>query len=71
MARNEETAGPAFYRSRDLDRRIPVSRVTRWRWIAEGKFPAPLRFGNARTLFWDVATIEAWIASHRAPQATP
>lgn len=44
---------------------FPVSRATLWRWVAEGKFPAPFKMG-ARTTVWDAAEIYAFIEVQKA-----
>ncbi len=38
--------------------RYPVSTGTIWRWIAEGKFPEPIKLVG--TTCWPVEVIEAW-----------
>lgn len=37
----------------------PVSDVSIWRWVKEGKFPAPVKVG--RRSFWRASEIEAWV----------
>jgi predicted DNA-binding transcriptional regulator AlpA len=56
---------PAKPRSRDVRRWLGVTDVTIWRWRAAGRFPAPTRLGNTRTLFWDRDELLAWEASRR------
>lgn len=45
-------SGPA------LDRRLGISRSTRWRWIAQGYLPKPIRLGP-KCLRWVVEEVEA------------
>lgn len=40
---------------------LPVSPATIWRWVREGKFPAPYKLGDSVTV-WDLALVEAFIA---------
>lgn len=44
--------------------RLPVSPATVWRWVKEGKFPAPFKLGPNTTVF-DLDQVEAFLA-HRA-----
>jgi predicted DNA-binding transcriptional regulator AlpA len=39
---------------------IPVSRATVWRWVAEGRFPQPVRLSE-RVTAWNSQTVAAWI----------
>jgi len=51
---------------------VPVSRVTIWRWVKAGRFPAPLKVGHLR--FWRASDVEALIAApvpSPAPVADP
>lgn len=41
---------------------MPVSYATLWRWVKEGKFPAPIRL-SGRVTAWEVEKVEAWIKS--------
>jgi len=40
----------------------PVCRTTWWRWIKEGKAPAPIRLGT-RIVAWRKSDLAAWQAS--------
>jgi len=42
--------------------RVPLSRVQRWRLIREGRFPAPVQLGSNSIGWWE-DEIEAWLAS--------
>jgi predicted DNA-binding transcriptional regulator AlpA len=42
--------------------RIPVGPNTIWRWVREGKFPAPVSLG-ANVTAWRLSDVEAWEAS--------
>ncbi|PZP53769.1 MAG: hypothetical protein DI595_02395 [Agrobacterium fabrum] len=37
----------------------PVSNMTLWRWMRDGKFPSPLKVAGRN--FWKSDEIEAWI----------
>ncbi len=41
---------------------LPVGPATIWRWVKEGKFPAPFKLG-AGTTVWDADSVEAFIVS--------
>jgi predicted DNA-binding transcriptional regulator AlpA len=41
--------------------KLPVSPATIWRWVREGKFPAPFKLHNGVTI-WNLALVEAHIA---------
>jgi prophage regulatory protein len=41
--------------------RLPVCPATIWRWVAEGKFPAPFKLGPNTTV-WDLDLVEAHLA---------
>jgi predicted DNA-binding transcriptional regulator AlpA len=45
--------------------RVPVSPATVWRWVAEGKFPAPFKLGPNTTVF-DLDLVDAWLAQQAA-----
>ena len=40
---------------------IPVSPATWWRWVAEGKAPAPFKLGPNTTV-WNLDQVEAFVA---------
>lgn len=39
--------------------RLPVSRVTIWRWVKLGVFPKPVKLGEATTV-WKISEIDEW-----------
>ena len=39
---------------------IPVSRTTLWRWVRDGKFPAPISLGP-NTRAWSEESIRIWL----------
>lgn len=61
-----------YLRERDLigyssgmdGRRIPVSRATLWRWVANGTFPKPVSLGPGVTA-WTSSSVAAWEAEHK------
>lgn len=71
---------PRYYRIRDLaskpargDKpatvgRYPVGPGTIWRWVAQGKFPAPVKLGP-QTTAWPADALDAWDKSHSAGRA--
>ena len=48
--------------SKELNERVPRSRVQRWRDIKAGKFPAPIEIGPNK-LGWYEDEVDAWLAS--------
>jgi predicted DNA-binding transcriptional regulator AlpA len=42
--------------------RYPVAPATIWRWVKQGKFPAPVQLGP-QTTAWAVDTLDQWDAS--------
>lgn len=40
---------------------LPVSPATIWRWVREGKFPAPFKLGSGVTC-WDAVAVEKFVA---------
>lgn len=46
---------------------VPVSPATVWRWVAEGKFPAPFKLG-ANTTVWDLDQVEQFLAKRAGGQ---
>ena len=47
-------------RLRHVLQRVPVSKATLYRWIAEGEFPAPVRLGG-NCVGWKRSVINEWI----------
>ena len=39
---------------------LGVSRVTLWKYIKDGKFPAPIKIGASR--FWGEAEVNEWFS---------
>lgn len=48
-----------FLSDKYLAARYEVARATVWRWVREGKFPAPVKIGSNCTR-WRLADVEAW-----------
>lgn len=44
---------------------LEVSRQTIWRWVREGKFPAPIKLGPNCTR-WRLSDVQAWEVSREA-----
>lgn len=42
--------------------KLPVSPATIWRWIREGRFPAPFKLGKNVTV-WDEDVIDQFLAA--------
>jgi excisionase family DNA binding protein len=53
---------PVALRTRDVCRRLNVSRETLRRWRSSGHFPEPRLLGP-RSLAWDSDVIDAWFKS--------
>lgn len=53
--------------TKDKPGRLPVSPATLWRWVAEGKFPAPFKLG-ANTTVWDAEKVEQFLAQRAGGQ---
>lgn len=47
---------------------VPVSPATLWRWVKEGKFPAPIRLSD-RVTAWEAVKVNAWIEAQAGGQA--
>ena len=41
--------------------RLPISPATWWRWVKEGKAPAPFKLGPNTTV-WDLDQVETFLA---------
>ena len=54
-----------FIRFRELQKKIPLSRSTIWRWEREGKFPRRQVLGK-NSVAWLSDEIEAWIENKSA-----
>jgi prophage regulatory protein len=57
-----ETTSRKIIDSKEVDRRVPRSRVQRWRDIKAGKFPVPIEIGPNK-LGWFEDEVDAWMAS--------
>ncbi|GHT81364.1 hypothetical protein AGMMS49960_17710 [Betaproteobacteria bacterium] len=42
---------------------VPVKKTTWWLGVKSGRFPAPVRIGGGRAVFWRVEDIRALIAN--------
>ena len=73
VQRKAQSNGPRVIRIADLATtktkkgRLPVSPATIWRWVAEGKFPAPFKLGPNTTVF-DLDQVEAFLAQQAEVQ---
>lgn len=47
-------------RIREVQHRVGLGRSTIYRWMAEGKFPKPVKLG-AHTVAWNECDIECWL----------
>jgi len=54
-----------YFSDQDLAERYGVSRLTVWRWVREGRFPAPVKLGPNCSR-WTGADMEQWEASRAA-----
>ena len=54
--------GDHYFRARDVQARVGLSRTTIWRLVRVGQFPAPRRL-SANAIGWLASEVEAWIAS--------
>ena len=50
-----------FLSDKDLANRYSIHRVTPWRWVRDGKLPAPIKINGSTR--WKLSDIEAWEAS--------
>jgi predicted DNA-binding transcriptional regulator AlpA len=48
--------------------KLPISPATWWRWVAEGKAPAPFKLGPNVTV-WDLDQVEAFLAQQAEVQS--
>ncbi len=46
----------------DVERRLAIHRQSIWRWVRDGKFPAPHYIGRDRR--WFLHDIEEWEREH-------
>lgn len=50
-------------RLKEVQHRVGLGRSTIYRWMAEGKFPKPIRLGGY-AVAWKQEDIDDWIARH-------
>ncbi|MDA7423820.1 helix-turn-helix transcriptional regulator [Thalassococcus lentus] len=43
----------------EITEQLAIAEPTVWRWISNGKFPAPIKLGRASR--WRQSTIEQWL----------
>jgi len=48
-----------YVSDKELADYLKVSRQTIWRWVREGKFPAPVKLGPNCTR-WNLSTVRDW-----------
>ncbi len=53
----------------DVQKIAPVSNVTLWRWVRDGKFPAPIQV--SKNNFWRSDEVGAWMDEMSLKRATP
>ena len=58
-----------FMFEEELDVVVPVARQTRRNWMADGKFPSPVRLGPARVA-WLRDEVLAWVESRKADRVS-
>lgn len=51
-----------FIREKNLLPIVSVSHATLWRYVREGKFPAPVKL-SANVTVWKIESVRAWIAA--------
>jgi prophage regulatory protein len=44
---------------------LGISKSTVYQWVADGKFPAPIRLGP-RSVGWKQSDVEAWLESRQS-----
>jgi prophage regulatory protein len=57
-------------REAEVARVTGLSRVTRWRHVRTGRFPAPIVLGE-RAIGWRASAVQAWIESRRTTHPLP
>ena len=55
-----------FLSDKDIAARYSIHRVTPWRWVRDGKLPAPMKINGATR--WKLSDIEAWEVEQEAAQ---
>jgi len=61
-----ELPSAGFVREKNLLPLLAISRKTLERWVESGRFPAPVRLGDAAK-GWPVDVVRAWIADRSTP----
>lgn len=51
-----------FLTGREVDELLGISARTRFRWVASGHLPAPVRIGKQR-VGWPVEMVESWLTT--------
>lgn len=51
-------------RDGDVRKRVPVGRVTLWRWERDGLFPKRIQIGP-RAIGWYEDEVDAWVESRK------
>ena len=51
-----------FYRVRDLQDKLRISKATVWSWVKLNTFPSPIKLGKGITV-WRKSDIDAWVKS--------
>jgi prophage regulatory protein len=49
-----------FYRARDVQDKVRISKATIWSWVKQNKFPSPIKLGKGVTV-WRKSDIDAWV----------
>ncbi len=49
---------------KDITDSLKINKETLKKWIAEGKFPPPMRISD-RVMIWSYAVIENWVAQQQ------
>lgn len=52
---------PTLWRVKHLTAKLQIGKSTLWRWVGEGRFPQPVRFG--RVTVWRDADVKTWLDS--------
>ena len=60
MDDTNKKAPDRLIRRREVEAITAISRSTIYAWMAEGKFPEPVKLG-ARAVAWRLSDISAWI----------
>lgn len=69
MSMTGKTISYTLLSTSDVQKIAPVSNVTLWRWVRDGKFPAPIQV--AKNNFWRSDEIGAWMDEMSSRRAAP